>query len=54
MPDWWEIEHGLDPFFAGDADDDPDEDGSTNLEEFIAGTDPNVNNNIVFRDGFES
>jgi uncharacterized repeat protein (TIGR01451 family) len=54
MPDWWEIKHGLDPFDPGDADDDPDDDGSTNLEEYLAGTDPNVNNNFIFKDGFES
>jgi hypothetical protein len=40
MPDAWELEHGLDPFFAGDAALDSDGDGMTNLEEFIAGTDP--------------
>jgi len=25
-----------------------------NLEEFLAGTDPNVNNDLIFKDGFES
>ncbi|MCU0857856.1 MAG: hypothetical protein MUC65_05560, partial [Pontiellaceae bacterium] len=37
MPDAWEIE-----YFGGDADpdDDPDHDGQSNLEEFIAGMDP--------------
>lgn len=54
MPDWWEVLHGLDPLDPGDADDDPDGDGLTNLEEYIAGTDPNVDNGLVFEDGFES
>jgi hypothetical protein len=55
-PDWCEIRYGFDPFDAGDggADDDPDGDGATNLEECLAGTDPNVNNDIIFMDGFES
>jgi hypothetical protein len=26
----------------------------TNLEEFLAGTDPNINNDLIFKDGFES
>jgi hypothetical protein len=39
MPDEWEIIHFLDPL-VDDADDDPDEDGYTNLEEYLADTDP--------------
>jgi hypothetical protein len=39
MPDWWEIANFLDPL-VDDADDDPDKDGYTNLEEYIADTDP--------------
>jgi len=54
MPDWWELLHGLDPFDPSDADDDPDMDGLTNLKEFQDGTDPNVNNDLIFKDGFES
>ncbi|MDG6226045.1 MAG: Ig-like domain-containing protein [Candidatus Thermoplasmatota archaeon] len=42
MPDWWEIEHGLDPYDPADADLDPDGDGASNLEEYMRGTDPNV------------
>jgi hypothetical protein len=54
MPDWWEILHGLDPLNDDDADDDPDEDGLTNLEEYETGGDPNVNQDVIFRDGFEN
>lgn len=38
LPDWWEMQ-----YFGGlqyGANDDPDGDGYTNLEEFNAGTDP--------------
>ncbi len=40
MSDVFETTNGLDPNSADDADDDPDRDGATNLEEFQAGTDP--------------
>lgn len=40
MPDAWEIANNLDEMDAGDADDDPDNDGVPNLGEYIAGTDP--------------
>ena len=39
MPDGWEIAHGLNPR-VNDANDDADLDGLTNLEEYLAGTDP--------------
>lgn len=39
MPDGWETAHGLDPA-VDDSGDDPDGDGFTNLQEFLAGTDP--------------
>jgi hypothetical protein len=39
MPDAWEDAHRLNKF-ANDADDDADADGLTNLEEFLAGYDP--------------
>ncbi|MFC1747985.1 S-layer homology domain-containing protein [Pseudomonadota bacterium] len=42
MPDWWEIFHGLNPFDPSDANEDPDGDGLTNLEEYGYGTDPNI------------
>lgn len=43
LPDAWEILHGLRPDVASGVDGalgDPDGDGSTNMEEFLAGTDP--------------
>jgi hypothetical protein len=39
LPDLWEAAHGLDPK-ANDANLDPDHDGLTNLQEYLAGTDP--------------
>ena len=39
MPDAWEIAHGLNPNL-NDAGADPDQDGMTNLQEYLAGTDP--------------
>jgi hypothetical protein len=41
MPDAWEIQYGLDPF-ADDAAEDADLDGISNLDEFLADTDPIV------------
>lgn len=46
LPDNWEIEHNLNPL-VDDADLDPDEDGKSNLEEFLAGEDPNENTNLT-------
>ncbi len=40
MPDVWENAHRLDPNNANDAAKDADADGQTNLEEYLAGTDP--------------
>ena len=40
MPDLWEIVHGLNPNDPADALKDPDGDGSSNRNEYLAGTDP--------------
>lgn len=40
IPDTWENSHGLDPFNINDAHEDPDNDGMSNLSEFLAGTNP--------------
>lgn len=40
MPDEWEKKQGFNPADPADADADADADGFTNLEEFVAGTDP--------------
>ncbi len=41
IADAWEVAFGLDPDDPTDADDDLDEDGLTNVEEFLLGTAPN-------------
>jgi len=41
MRDYWEIANGLDRF-RNDANEDPDGDGRTNLEEYNVGTNPHV------------
>jgi len=40
MPDDWEVAHGLNPFDPADAALDSDGDGTSNLQEYLAGTDP--------------
>ena len=40
MPDVWESAHGFNPFDPADAALDADNDSRTNLEEYLAGTDP--------------
>jgi len=45
LPDSWEIEYGLNPL-VDDANEDPDQDGKTNLEEYLLGEDPNVNTEL--------
>lgn len=42
LPDDWETENGLDPNDKDDASVDADEDGLSNLEEYLLSTDPNV------------
>jgi hypothetical protein len=40
LPDDWERAHGLDPAVPSDGAGDPDRDGATNRDEYLAGTDP--------------
>ncbi len=40
IPDIWELAYGLDPNNPNDANSDSDGDGMTNLQEYIAGTNP--------------
>ncbi len=40
MPDLWEQQYGLNIDNAADADEDSDQDGLSNLEEYLAGTNP--------------
>ncbi|MFC2135479.1 hypothetical protein ACFLTH_12775, partial [Bacteroidota bacterium] len=45
IPDYWEDKNGLDKNDPTDADEDPDNDGFTNFEEYLAGTNPHDPNN---------
>ncbi|MGN0856831.1 MAG: hypothetical protein ACI4QJ_05475 [Candidatus Spyradenecus sp.] len=47
LPDWWEARYGLDPLDAADAWGDPDGDEVANLEEYLAGTQPNHDDRLV-------
>ena len=47
LPDSYEIANNLNPLDANDAQQDADNDGSSNLAEFEAGTDPNVANSTA-------
>ena len=45
MPDVWELQYGLDRL-VDDADGDLDNDGSTNLQEYLGGSDPTDENSL--------
>src|SRR6185503_5346912 len=47
MPDAWEIQYGLNPTNAADANLDLDGDGMSNRQEYIAGTDPTQTNSAL-------
>ncbi len=51
MDDFWEVNHGLD-LLVNDAGLDSDNDGATNIEEFLGGTDPGSSSSIP-ADGVE-
>jgi len=40
MPDWWEWEHGFDPYNADDGREDRDGDGAANFKEYLFNIDP--------------
>lgn len=56
MPDSWEATYGLNPLYAGDAGQDPDGDGWTNLQEYQQGSNPLVadRDNDGIPDGWEN
>ena len=43
LPDAWEEGYALDPIASRDVYDDPDDDGRTNLQEYLSGTSPRLN-----------
>jgi uncharacterized repeat protein (TIGR01451 family) len=47
LPDVWEDLNGLSSIDATDANQDPDHDGHTSLQEFVAGTDPNDSQSVL-------
>jgi hypothetical protein len=51
MDDNWEIDNGLDPNDPSDANGDPDDDGVTNLQEYLDGTDPRSAERTYFAEG---
>ncbi|MDB0068426.1 sulfatase-like hydrolase/transferase [Akkermansiaceae bacterium] len=53
MPNAYEIANGLDPDWPLDANGDLDGDGATNLAEFIAGTNPTDDNDVLHISAFD-
>jgi hypothetical protein len=53
MGDAWELQSGLSPTDATDASRDGDGDGQTNLQEFLAGTDPRNKDSVLRIDAIE-
>jgi hypothetical protein len=47
IPDGWEIAYGLDPDNPSDATADPDADGASNYQEYVAGTHPNDSGSVL-------
>ena len=47
MPNLWEAQYGLNPNDSADAALDPDRDGHTNVEEYLAGTRPNDDTSVL-------
>ena len=53
LPDVWELAYSMDPSRPGDQNNDPDNDGRTNLEEFLSGTNPLDPNSYLRIDSLE-
>jgi len=47
IPDWWEEQYGLDPSYPGDALEDWNKDGLTNLQEFRSNGNPLIENSYL-------
>ncbi|MDD5457088.1 MAG: thrombospondin type 3 repeat-containing protein [Candidatus Margulisbacteria bacterium] len=53
MPDWWEIQYGLNPNNFADANGDIDGDGFTNVQEYFSNTNPRIANIFPIIENFE-
>jgi hypothetical protein len=49
IPNGWALQYGLDPLNPAEANEDPDGDGFSTLQEYLAGTNPNDPNSSPFR-----